>query len=302
MAVTNKERRTVQRWGEEGQVGGAEVLPFGFLVMVVGMLLVINAWSIVDAKSATVGAAQSATRTLVEGSGVDGSMKDAARSAMAAQGRDAARVGVEAVVGEGFGRCHRVGVRVTYDVALIKVPLVGSFGRGCRSRAPITNWSTPSGPAWRGRSTVLSDRLQRRSADSGTVLLLMPSALIVVMILAAIAFDIAAIHHAQRRLLTAAGAAANDAATAGYDEAALRSGEGLTLDPARVRRVVAASIGAQNLPYALAAEPIVRTDPAGLRVEVVLAADVPRLFAGAVPGAPDTARVSARRSAVAVER
>lgn len=134
------------------------------------------------------------------------------------------------------------------------------------------------------------------------MLLLMPTALIVVMILAAMAFDVAALHHAQRQLLAAAGAAANDAATAGYDEDALRAGQGLVLDPVRVERVVAASIAAQALPYPLVGPPVVQTDAAGRRVEIVLTADVPRLFAGAVPGASDTARVRARRSAVAVER
>lgn len=116
--------------GDGGQVGGIEVLPFGFLVLVVGMLLVINAWTVVDAKSATVGAAQAATRTLVEGNGLDGEAERSARRAIESHGRDGSRVSIETLPGRGFGRCHRVGVRVNYEVPLIRVPLVGSFGNG----------------------------------------------------------------------------------------------------------------------------------------------------------------------------
>ena len=36
--------------GDAGQVGGFEALPFGVLIFVVGVLLITNAWAVIDAK------------------------------------------------------------------------------------------------------------------------------------------------------------------------------------------------------------------------------------------------------------
>jgi hypothetical protein len=47
---------------EGGAVGGLEVLPFGLLIFVVGILLVVNAWAVVDAKLAAEAAAREAAR------------------------------------------------------------------------------------------------------------------------------------------------------------------------------------------------------------------------------------------------
>ena len=51
---------------ERGAVGGIEVLPLGMLVLVVGTLLVVNAWAVVDAKLAASAAAREAARAYVE--------------------------------------------------------------------------------------------------------------------------------------------------------------------------------------------------------------------------------------------
>lgn len=48
---------------EQGQVGGIEAVTFGMLVLVVGVLLIANAWGVVDAKSAARTAAREAART-----------------------------------------------------------------------------------------------------------------------------------------------------------------------------------------------------------------------------------------------
>ena len=68
MAVA-KARWRVARSGwrdDRGQVAGIEVLPFGFLVLVAGTLLVVNAWAVVDAKFAVDAAVREAARAYVE--------------------------------------------------------------------------------------------------------------------------------------------------------------------------------------------------------------------------------------------
>src|SRR5262249_31189481 len=51
---------------DRGQIGDIEALPFGILIFVVGTLLVLNVWSVIDAKLATDAAATQAARTFVE--------------------------------------------------------------------------------------------------------------------------------------------------------------------------------------------------------------------------------------------
>src|SRR5919202_3284931 len=60
--------RRAGRWrrDEAGQLAGGEALPFGVLVFVFGVLLIANAWAVVDAKLAVSAAAREATRAYVE--------------------------------------------------------------------------------------------------------------------------------------------------------------------------------------------------------------------------------------------
>jgi hypothetical protein len=66
--------------GDRGQVGGIEAVPFGLLVLVVGILLVAHTWAVVDAKFLTAAAAREATRAWVEDDGADA--RDAAERAV----------------------------------------------------------------------------------------------------------------------------------------------------------------------------------------------------------------------------
>jgi hypothetical protein len=121
--------------GDDGQVGGIEALPFAVLVFVVGILLVANAWGVVDAKVATSAAAQEAARTYVEVvAGTDpydatAAAVDAARDAAAGFGRDAARVSISVSPPGAVARCTRITVAATYTVPAIRLPWVGGFGR-----------------------------------------------------------------------------------------------------------------------------------------------------------------------------
>lgn len=109
-----------------------EVLPFGLLTFVVGVLLVANAWAVIDAKMAVSAAAREATRAFVEApsAGEAAALADAAaRSAIAGAGRDPARLVLTAVEGS-FARCETVVYEASYQVPAVKVPWVGGFGSG----------------------------------------------------------------------------------------------------------------------------------------------------------------------------
>ena len=122
----------VRRCGDRGQIGGIEVLPFGFLVLVVVTLVVANAWGVVDAKLAVTAAAREAVRAYVESTGPDIAAAAARRRALEtlnAYGRGGARAIVGAPVVDGsYRRCGRVTISVSYDMPVIAVPFIGGFG------------------------------------------------------------------------------------------------------------------------------------------------------------------------------
>lgn len=120
--------------------------------------------------------------------------------------------------------------------------------------------------------------------------MLMPAAILIVLVLAAITVDLTVVRLGQRELIAAAGDAANDAATFGIDQSALRAGHGTVLDPDRARTAVLASLDAKGLLTRLAQPPDVRITDDGT-VEVRLIRDVPYLFAKALPALDHEARV-----------
>lgn len=122
------------RWrSEDGFVGGFEVLPFGFLIFVVGLGLLINAWGVIDAKLATAAAAREAARAFVESGGptAGDALAEAVEAATAAIDGHKADPGRWDVRAEGpvsLRRCARVTFVVTYDVPTFQLPWVGGFG------------------------------------------------------------------------------------------------------------------------------------------------------------------------------
>lgn len=133
--------------------------------------------------------------------------------------------------------------------------------------------------------------LRRLRSERGSSLMLMPAAVLVFVVLGAFCVDFAAIHLGQRELVTAAQGAANDAAAAGFDEAAFYEGDAITLDPARARRAADASLAA-NEPDARIVGFSVDVGEATVEVELTIAVET--VFSKALPGAPDTVEVSAR--------
>jgi hypothetical protein len=118
---------------ESGFVGGFEALPFGFLVFVVGSLLLVNAWAVFDCHLAASSAAREAVRTFVESSGSDSQARAdaeaAAIEALEGQGKDAGRMHLSWSSAE-LVRCRPITVTVSYDVPTIAVPWIGAFGGG----------------------------------------------------------------------------------------------------------------------------------------------------------------------------
>jgi hypothetical protein len=116
---------------ERGQVGGVEVLPFGFLVLVVGVLLVANAWGVIDAKLAAESAAREATRAYVESPDEAAALargQAAAEAAMQGHHRPLAGMRVEPPPAGSFVRCRLVAYTVRYDVPTLALPWIGGFG------------------------------------------------------------------------------------------------------------------------------------------------------------------------------
>lgn len=120
------------RRGERGVIGGIEVLPFGFLILVVGTLLIANAWAVVDARMAVDAAAREAARAYVESRSGDEARRaarQAADDALRGQGRDPDRLRLRDNHPV-FERCERVVEEASYRVPALTVPWVGGFGSG----------------------------------------------------------------------------------------------------------------------------------------------------------------------------
>jgi hypothetical protein len=131
--------------------------------------------------------------------------------------------------------------------------------------------------------------------------MLMPAAVLIVLLLGAIAVDLTVIHLRQRAGISAAGSAANDAVTAGLDQAALRRGDGYHLDPDRVRRAVDESLESHGLVDDLVGPPAITiTAPATVTVELDLRANY--LFARVLPHGPRATTVHATATATAEPR
>lgn len=137
--------------------------------------------------------------------------------------------------------------------------------------------------------------------ERGSVLMLMPAVVLVLVVLGGISVDSATVFLAQRELVSAAAAAANDAAAAAMDDASFYEDGDVVIDPARAREVAIASVAARAARgMTLTSDPEVTV--VGDRIEVVVHAEVPLVFAPAVPGVSRSVAVTAVATATAVER
>ena len=128
----------------------------------------------------------------------------------------------------------------------------------------------------------------------------MPAAALIFVILGALALDATVVFLAERELAGAAAAAANDAAAVALDSDAFYDRGVVQVDVKRAAQVVAASVAAKRL-----GDAGIHVDPPnvevrdGTRITVTITGSAPYVFAKALPGAPSTAAVSARATAVA---
>jgi hypothetical protein len=112
-------------------VAGAESLLFGVLVFVIGTLIVVNAWGVVDAKFAASAAAREAVRAVVEAAPGDDLQQRAERVAavtLEGHGRDPAGMTVTPLGATRLERCAEVGFEVAVTVPAIA--FVGSVALG----------------------------------------------------------------------------------------------------------------------------------------------------------------------------
>jgi hypothetical protein len=124
--TTRQPRRTTRRWADDGGfAGGAEALVFGVLIFVIGTLLVVNAWAVVDAKFATSAAAREAVRAAVETApdgDPDARARAAAAAALAGHGLDPGRATVVAPWAGRLERCADVAYEVRVHVPALLLP------------------------------------------------------------------------------------------------------------------------------------------------------------------------------------
>jgi hypothetical protein len=130
--------------------------------------------------------------------------------------------------------------------------------------------------------------------------MLMPAAVLIVIVVGSIAVDFAIVFLGEREAAALAAAAANDAATAAVDEQVFRETGEYRLDEARARRVAEASLASSSSELdELAVEVVVMDIGGEPAVTVRIRGTVTYVFARAIPGAPDGARVEAVATAVA---
>jgi hypothetical protein len=112
-------------------VGGVDGLIFGVLIFVLGLLMVANAWGVIDAKLAADTAATEAVRAFVQAApdgDAAGQARQAATTVMVESGRSRERTSV--TISGSTARCSRVTAVVSYRVPVVAVPLLGGFGTG----------------------------------------------------------------------------------------------------------------------------------------------------------------------------
>ena len=116
---------------EDGFVAGAESLAFGVLIFVLGTLLIVNLWAVVDARFATSAAAREAVRAATATNADAGAgaalaaARQAAAVALAGHGIDPGRAQVVPVGALRLERCAEVTMRVALTVPALVLPGIG---------------------------------------------------------------------------------------------------------------------------------------------------------------------------------
>jgi hypothetical protein len=144
----NRGGRRSRARGDEGVVGGVEVLPLAVLVLVAGTLIVANLWALVEARLSASSAAREAVRTYVEAADHDtgwAAATVAAASVMGPRASEPGRFDLELVDADAdrFNRCVRITVQARYRVPPLTVPWLDGLGQGVEVTATATEVVDP---------------------------------------------------------------------------------------------------------------------------------------------------------------
>ena len=127
-------QRSEKRPRNESGLAGVELLPFGFLIFVLGVLFFGQVWAVVNAKSMTESASREAARSFVESTGDIGNAaaeaQFAAEGVVSSSGRSSSRATVTPVTPLKLERCALITYEVSYKVPLLVLPHLPSFGDG----------------------------------------------------------------------------------------------------------------------------------------------------------------------------
>jgi len=110
--------------GDTGQVAGIEAVPFGLLVLSIGILVLAHTWAVVDAKFVTTAAAREATRAYVEAPSpalARHRAEQAAAAVVERSGRDPGTLRLERAASP-FGRCAPTRHDAVLEVPAVAVP------------------------------------------------------------------------------------------------------------------------------------------------------------------------------------
>ena len=132
--------RRKRRQRESGQAG-AEILAFGFVLLIGMVLLVANVWAVIDAKLTVTAAAREGVRAMVEANAdtADADAHRAVDAVITGANRQLDHVTFAAAIDGGtYERCARVTIRITAKVASIALPHIGGL------RSPFRVSSTHS--------------------------------------------------------------------------------------------------------------------------------------------------------------
>ncbi|MEX2324275.1 MAG: hypothetical protein WD576_00865 [Nitriliruptoraceae bacterium] len=125
MSVCGRPRTPAKH--QDGFVAGAETLIFGVLVFVVGTIVALNAWLVVDAKFAVSAAARAAVRTAVEadlGDDLLAAATQAAEEAFGGYRSGAAELRVIPRSALALRRCQPISIDVEADVVPLLIPRI----------------------------------------------------------------------------------------------------------------------------------------------------------------------------------
>lgn len=124
-------RRWCSRGCERGAVAGLEGVLFSVLILMGGMVLIVNVWSVIDSRMMLDGATREYLRTYTRSPDALTARVDAERSALRVANARGSSVGdmvftVDAP--NGFGPCAVVTVSISTVVPTLRAPFIGSFG------------------------------------------------------------------------------------------------------------------------------------------------------------------------------